>query len=276
MERNFSQFCEKFLELSEAGTPMIVVTQVSQRGSAPQDIGSRMIVGKGGEILFGTVGGGKIEAHCLKLASEFLSSKEHIENQTFTWNLQKDIGMTCGGEVSMFFEIHRSVDRWEVAVFGAGHISQELIPLLLRLDCHITVADQREEWLARLPVSKRLKKVCTPDLASVVDSLSDSTFIASMTMGHASDVPVLVRALTVRNFPYVGVIGSVAKRNRIEKDLLELGVPQERLKEFFCPMGESFGRNAPAEIALSVASQLLKRRDHVTGHVSSGEDLSQN
>lgn len=44
MERNFSQFCEEFLRLTENGTPMVLVTQVSQRGSAPQDIGSRMIV----------------------------------------------------------------------------------------------------------------------------------------------------------------------------------------------------------------------------------------
>lgn len=262
MERNFGRFCEEFLRLSESNVPMVVVTQVSQRGSAPQDIGSRMIVGKSGEILFGTVGGGKIEAHCLKLAREFLNSKDHVDNQSFTWNLQKDIGMTCGGEVTMFFEIHRPLDRWEIAVFGAGHISQELIPLLLRLDCHITVADQREEWLAKLPESRRLKKICSPDLASVVDTLSDNTFIASMTMGHASDVPVLVRALTVRNFPYVGVIGSIAKRNRIEKDLSEMGVTSERLKEFYCPMGEDFGRNAPAEIALSVAAQLLKFRDN--------------
>lgn len=262
MEKNFAQFCEIFLRLTESSSPMVVVTQVSQKGSAPQDIGSRMIVGKGGEILFGTVGGGKIEAHCLKLATEFLGSKEHVENQSFTWNLQRDIGMTCGGEVTMFFEVHRPRDRWEIAVFGAGHISQELVPLLLRLDCHLTVADQREEWLAKLPSSPRIKKICTADLASVVDTLPDSAFIASMTMGHASDVPVLVRALTVRNFPYVGVIGSLAKRNRIEKDLLELGVQKERLSEFHCPMGEDFGRNAPAEIALSVAAQLLRFRDH--------------
>lgn len=263
MERNFGQFCEEFLRLSESHTPMVVVTQVSQRGSAPQDIGSRMIVGNKGELLFGTVGGGKIEAHCLKLATEFLQSNEHVENQSFTWNLQKDIGMTCGGEVTMFFEIHKPMDRWEIAIFGAGHISQEFIRVLLRLDCHLTVVDQREDWLAKLPESRRLKKICTNDLASVVDTLPDNTFITSMTMGHASDVPVLVKALTNRHFPYVGVIGSVAKRNRIEQDLLEKGVPKGRLKEFHCPMGESFGRNAPAEIALSITAQILKKRDHL-------------
>jgi xanthine dehydrogenase accessory factor len=263
MERNFGQFCEAFLRLTESNTPMVVVTQVSQRGAAPQDIGARMIVGKNSEILFGTVGGGKIEAHSLKLATEYLNSKEHVENQSFTWNLQKDIGMTCGGEVTMLFEIHRPQDKWEVAVFGAGHISQELVRVLLRLDCHITVADQREEWLAKLPESQRLKKICTPDLAAVVDTLPENTFITSMTMGHATDMPVLVRALTKKNFPYVGVIGSAAKRNRLEQDLAGLGVPEARLKEFFCPMGEDFGRNAPAEIALSIAAQLLKTRDSV-------------
>ncbi len=263
MEQNFSRFCEKFLRLSESNTPMVVVTQVSQRGAAPQDIGSRMIVGKNSEILFGTIGGGKIEAHCLKVATGYLDSKEHVENQSFTWNLQKDIGMTCGGEVTMFFEIHKPQDRWEVAIFGAGHISQELVRVLLRVDCHLTVVDQREEWLAKLPESKRLKKICTDDLASVVDTLFDSTFITSMTMGHATDMPVLVKALTHRHFPYVGVIGSVAKRNRLEQDLAERGVPEARLKEFYCPMGEEFGRNAPAEIALSIVAQLLKVRDHL-------------
>lgn len=262
MEKNFSQFCEEFLRLTESNTPMVVVTQTGFRGSAPNETGARMIAGKSGEILFGTVGGGKIEAHCLKLAVDFLNSKDHVENQSHTWNLQKDIGMTCGGEVTMFFEIHRPQDRWEIAIFGAGHISQELARVLLRLDCHVTVADQREEWLAKLPESKRLKKICTPDLASVVDTLPSNTFIASMTMGHASDVPVLVRALAQKHFPFVGVIGSIAKRNRIEKDLLEQGIVRERVNELHCPMGEDFGRNAPAEIALSVAAQLIKVRDH--------------
>jgi xanthine dehydrogenase accessory factor len=46
------------------------------------------------------------------------------------------------------------------------------------------------------------------------------------------------------------------------KDLQEKGISQERVKELHCPMGEDFGRNAPSEIALSVAAQLLKVRDH--------------
>ena len=67
------------------------------------------------------------------------------------WNLQKDVGMTCGGVVSMFFENMLPKARWKIAVFGAGHVSQELIPLLLKLDCDVSCADPLIYWLNKLP-----------------------------------------------------------------------------------------------------------------------------
>src|SRR5690606_8345474 len=146
MEQSYSAFCEKFLKLSEAHVPMVVVTQTHNRGSSPNNVGSRMIVGHEG-ILFGTIGGGKIEAKCRQVAQEYLNSTEPVPAKSFTWNLQKDIGMTCGGEVTMFFEVHGQKEKWNIAVFGAGHISQELVRLLLKLDCNLTVSDQRQEWL---------------------------------------------------------------------------------------------------------------------------------
>jgi xanthine dehydrogenase accessory factor len=262
MEQSFSVFCSEFLKLTESNTPMVVVTQTHYRGSAPQDVGARMIVGTDG-ILFGTVGGGKVEKRCIDMAQEFLQSKEPVVSQSFTWNLQKDIGMTCGGEVTMFFEIHRPKDRWNIAIFGAGHISQEFTRLLLLLDCDITVVDERPEWINKLPENKRLKKICQPNMAEIVDGLKDTAFLASMTMGHATDTPILARALLTRNFPYVGVIGSYAKRNRIESELKELGVHDSKVKSFHCPMGEDFGRNSPVEIAFSITAQMLKVRDHL-------------
>jgi xanthine dehydrogenase accessory factor len=43
------------------------------------------------------------------------------------------------------------------------------------------------------------------------------------------------------------------KRNRLEQEL--------QRKDFHCPLGEDFGSNAPAEIALSMIAQLLRERD---------------
>ena len=42
------------------------------------------------------------------------------------WNLQRDIGMTCGGLVKLFFEVYNRND-WHVVVFGAGHVAQALV-----------------------------------------------------------------------------------------------------------------------------------------------------
>ena len=92
-------------------------------------------------------------------------------------------------------------------------------------------------------------------------SLPDSTFLLAMTMGHATDRPVLRRALMERNFPFIGVIGSAAKAEILRSELVADGVPAERALGFHCPVGLDFGTNHPHEIAISIAAQLLSERD---------------
>jgi xanthine dehydrogenase accessory factor len=84
-----------------------------------------------------------------------------------------------------------------------------------------------------------------------------------MTKGHASDRPVLQRALAERTFPYLGAIGSAAKAIVLRRELVAHGLTLERAEKFFCPIGEDFGSNHPYEIALSIAAQLLKIRDQI-------------
>jgi xanthine dehydrogenase accessory factor len=82
-------------------------------------------------------------------------------------------------------------------------------------------------------------------------------------MGHATDRPILRRALMEREFPYIGVIGSDSKAEILRRDLLADGVPPEKASGFHCPVGLDFGTNHPHEIALSIAAQLLSERDKV-------------
>lgn len=260
MENSLEQFCEKFIDLKKEEKNFVVVTMTNVRGSAPQNIGAKMIFGSEG-IIFGTVGGGKIENHCIKVAKELLELEEYVPPKSYTWNLQKDIGMTCGGEVSFMFENVVQSSRWNIAIFGAGHISQQLTRTLLNLNCYLKVIDNRKEWLDKLPASPRLVKVHNEEMKDEVPKLDDGTFVALMTMGHAKDVPILYQALESRNFPYLGVIGSKAKRNVMEKELKEMGLTQERIESFICPLGEDIGSNSPAEIAISITAQLLKYRD---------------
>jgi xanthine dehydrogenase accessory factor len=241
--------------------PFVLVTLVEALGSTPQDAGAKMLVTSKG-IHSGTVGGGKVEVAALKLAAEFLEKGE-AKPRFLSWTLKGDVGMTCGGSVKFYFEPHFGSGPWNIAVFGAGHIAQALIPVLAPLPCAITCTDPRPEWIERLPRASNLRAIQSESPESLVPSLPDGTFVLVMTMGHATDRPILRRALTERNFPFIGVIGSHAKADILRRELVAEGVTAEQASRFHCPVGLEFGTNHPHEIALSIAAQLLSERDRI-------------
>lgn len=245
---------EHVTEVTQKRIDHVVVTLVNARGSAPQEVGAKMLVTKDG-LRYGTVGGGKIEAFCINKAVEMLTNKSTPEMGTY--NLQKDIGMTCGGEVSLFFET-QFFSTWSVAVFGAGHVSQELCRIMQTWSCQVQVFDNRSEWIEKLPNSFNIKKILSENISSHVDSLPDGTFLMSLTQGHAADVPVLEKALKQHTrFAFLGVIGSKMKGEKIRGELRQRGVSEDALLRLHCPIGLDFGDNTPPEIAVSIAAQLL-------------------
>jgi len=249
-------FFEALNELMAREEPLVAVTVVDTMGSVPQDRGAKMIVTREG-LRFGTVGGGKVETKAIAEAQAMLNGEG--ENTKFVqWRLAQDVGMTCGGVVKLFFEAH-NVGKWRVAIFGAGHVANALITLLVHFDCQIICMDPREEWLSKLPRSPKLTTIQTADMPSMVKTLPDDAFVVLMTMGHATDAPILIEILRTRAFPYVGVIGSDAKANILRRDLAAAHVDGD----FHCPIGIEIGTNHPYEIALSAIAQLIQTRDAI-------------
>lgn len=245
---------EQLKTTSDARQDHVIVTLVNARGSAPQEVGAKMLVTKEG-LRYGTVGGGKIEAYCLKKSMDMLMAKAPPEMGTY--NLQKDIGMTCGGEVSVFFDT-QFFSSWFVAIFGAGHVSQELCRVMQTWACQVQVFDTRKEWLDKLPDSFNIKKIHTDNMAQHVANLPQGTFLMSLTQGHAADVPVLEAALNQHtHFKFLGVIGSRLKGEKIKSELRQRGIPDLALQRLHCPIGLDFGDNTPPEIAISIAAQIL-------------------
>jgi xanthine dehydrogenase accessory factor len=244
-------------ELREKHESFVLVTQVSSRGSAPQDPGAKIVVTKDG-LKAGTIGGGKVEGAAIKKALEILQSQEELEPELVNWNLQKDIGMSCGGEVTVLFE-HCHFKHWPIVIFGAGHVSQAVTRLLSKLNCSVTCIDHRPEWVEKL---EGIKSIIAPEPRKVVKNFPENAFFLSMTMGHAHDVPILHEIfLTHPNCPYVGVIGSDVKGIKIKRELKELGVSEAFLSKLRVPVGLPVGSNDPWEIAISIAAELLQVRD---------------
>nr|WP_295903315.1 XdhC family protein [uncultured Bdellovibrio sp.] len=260
---NFEDFLGAMSALQKKGKTFVVVTLVKQIGSSPQEVGARAIISADG-LEYGTVGGGKVENRAIQEAKKMITEKTHY---LFTdWNLQKDIGMTCGGVVSFFFELFEQEHPFHVAVFGAGHIAQEFVRLLLKLDCKVSCFDPRREWLDKLPTSSKLTTLCTEDMAGEVTKLPERSFVTLMTMGHGTDLPVLIETMKHRDrFSYVGNVGSHQKYLRLRNDLKQAGIPEDVIEKFYCPMGEDFGGNSPVEIAFSIIAQILRTKDQIFG-----------
>lgn len=243
-------------QLIDHGTSFVVVTLISARGSVPQETGAKIIVTSDGRF-YGTIGGGRVEMAAITLAQEILNEQKSVPPRLVTWNLQKDIGMSCGGECTFLFE-HFKQNRWPIVIFGAGHVSQALIGILKTLNCQITCVDPRPEWIKGL---SGINAICHPSPKDLVKTFDPQSFFICLTMGHAYDLEILPEIYNhAPKAPYVGVIGSEVKGIRIKRELKELGVSDEFLEQLKVPMGLPLGSNEPPEIAISIAAQLLAIR----------------
>ena len=288
-------FVEKLAELSAAGRAFVSVTLVETVGSTPSDAGTKMLVDETG-LVFGTVGGGRVENKSIQHAQEILHQSMNGADaataaasntcQLVEWNLQRDVGMTCGGVVKLLFEAYNFRD-WRIVVFGAGHVAQSLVRLLLLLECRVVCIDPREDWLAKLPQSPKLRAIRLAEPRDFVPQLRPEDFVLCMTMGHKTDRPILQAILercldqqsgvgnqesekqpsatpppsAFRLPPYLGVIGSQAKRKVLVRELTEAGIAQESTEAIRCPIGLPLGTNQPGEIAVSIAAELIQCRD---------------
>ena len=259
MSRFMNDYVAKAQELASQGVSFVTVTLVQPEGHVPQDIGAKAIVTHSG-LVFGTVGGGRLEARAIVHAGEMLrrsvSPKDITVPELKRYDLQQDLGMVCGGAATLFYEVS-SNRRWQIAVFGAGHVAQAVVPLLSTFNCNLWCLDPRREWLDKIAEHPNLKKIHSVDLPGEVSKLPEDVYYLCLSQGHATDLPIVREILKRERVPYLGVIGSVPKARTLRATLMEEGFLEERVRGIFCPVGLEIGSNAPAEIAVSIAAQLL-------------------
>lgn len=146
-----------------------------------------------------------------------------------------------------------------VYLFGAGHVSMQVARITTMLEFNTVVIDDRAEFLTpqRFPE-------CSLMLVDSLDHLpvlpvDSNSYLLIITRGHANDEAVLRWAMG-RQAGYVGMIGSTHKRDRIYNNMVRDGYAMEQLAEVHSPIGLEIGGQTPAEIAVSIAAQLVQCR----------------
>ncbi len=157
------------------------------------------------------------------------------------------------------------IDRPTVYLFGGGHVSQQLAPLVAMAGFGLVVADDRPEW-ANLERFPQAGEIWNDPLDTILDSreLGPGAFIVIITRGHLFDKEVLAQALR-QKAAYVGMIGSRRKRQLIYQALRDEGFNEAQLEAVHSPIGLDIGAETPEEIAISIAAELVAVRSGKEG-----------
>ncbi|MCL1835103.1 MAG: XdhC family protein [Oscillospiraceae bacterium] len=331
---------DSIINALDSGQPVALVGVIASSGSTPRGAGALMAVFADGRTA-GTIGGGAVEYEAAGQAMKLFDTKEsRIASYSLSRNDVADLGMICGGDVTVFYEyldfedsrcrdlysyarsaLDRNDNAWlvrrfeggmpvetavydsgglrfasatteedvkqffgsapiltggevqyyveplvragRVFVFGGGHVAQELVPALARVGFSVVVYEDREEFA---------KKELFPDAADVIlhdfgkiyekVALSSADYVVIMTRGHQKDFEVLDQTLRTPA-RYVGCIGSSKKLAATKQRLADASVPESAFENLYCPIGLQIKAETPAEIAVSVAAEMiLFRAEH--------------
>jgi xanthine dehydrogenase accessory factor len=241
--------------LLEEGRPFVLATVIASQGSTPQKPGSKMAVLENGAVR-GTVGGGAIEKQIVDAALALLADAT-AQTRVLDTHLTHDLGMCCGGRMTVFLEKHGAAPS--LYVFGAGHVAKEVAALASHVGFRVSVVDERAEWLTaeRFPTSTR--RLEPPEVVAKALTGGEDVYACVVTHDHPLD-QACVEALVRKRLAWLGVIGSRRKAERLRRRLEAAGFTEEETGRFESPMGVEIGARTPAEIAVSIVARLIAVR----------------
>ncbi len=155
----------------------------------------------------------------------------------------------------VFVAIHNPPLR--LIVVGAVHITQALLPMARLAGYDPVVIDPRETFAseARFPGERILHD--WPDEAVQALGLDKRTALVLLTHDPKLDDPALVEALRSGCF-YIGALGSTRTHAKRVTRLQEAGFSEDEIARIHGPIGLDLGASGPAEIAVSILSEMVK------------------
>ena len=324
---------EALTRLTGEGQDCVLVSAVGGSGSVPRKVRAHMIVTEAGRLC-GTVGGGAVEGRAIVLAKQLLARGESaLETFVLHENDAQNLGMICGGEVTLHFKYVSAADRnmaalagraaalfktaqraWlvicldtseislydgkrtegaplhdavlkqlglsaarfmcegtayyaeqlvspgHVYIFGGGHVAQALVPVLASVDFRCVILEDRAEFAdpALFPKAEAVRLIAQSEWKTQLH-IQPEDCVCIMTRGHENDLACQTFALHTPAY-YLGVIGSRRKVAAANERLREMGFSEEALARLHTPIGLPIGAQTPAEIAVSIAAEMIQCR----------------
>lgn len=147
-----------------------------------------------------------------------------------------------------------------VAVFGAGEVAVVLARIVRELGMRVVIVDARARYAtrARFPDADELR-VGDPGAAAAEIPHPANTLVVIVSHDYKFELPVLREVLRAP-VRYIGLMSSRRRGEQLRAFLAGEGFTPEELARIQTPIGVAIGARTPAEVALSIAAELVARR----------------
>nr|VFK34754.1 MAG: xanthine dehydrogenase accessory factor [Candidatus Kentron sp. MB]VFK76925.1 MAG: xanthine dehydrogenase accessory factor [Candidatus Kentron sp. MB] len=147
-----------------------------------------------------------------------------------------------------------------IYIIGGGHVGLALSRVLATLDFYIVILDERTD-ADTFNNNRYANEKITVSYEEIAQHIPDGeqNHAVIMTPDHRADKLVL-RELLPKKLHYLGMMGSSRKVREVFDQLREEGVSPEKLQGIHAPIGLPIKSHTPAEIAISIAAEIIACR----------------
>jgi xanthine dehydrogenase accessory factor len=253
LKEDFLKIYREVLKVREDGSEGILASIISTDGTSLPGQDLKAFYRRSGEKIGSLLGSQKLDERIVKEMERLLRMKSldvmilSSSETTHPWT---------GIEILL----EPVFSEPTVYIFGAGHISQQLAPLIQKVHFKVVVIDDREMF-ANKELFPDADEVIVTELEKAFEHLTidQSSYIIIVTRGHLYDGLILAEAVKTKAH-YIGMIGSKKKIQTLYKNLAKEGIPESLLKRVHAPIGLDIGSETPEEIAVSIVAQLIQEK----------------
>ncbi len=254
---------EKQLAVQKSRTAYAELTVAETEGVSAYRIGKKMLLLEDGTT-FGTVGGGGVERQVLVDAMQAIRDRKSFY-KWYEHNADgEDIGLGCAYKAGLLVEVFNP--KPQLVVCGAGHVGGAILRLAKILSFETILVDNR-------PASQIQEKIDLADVFVPCDTyeegvanknILDGAYYVCCASLHSQDKSALKGALK-KPFTYIGMLGSVQKREDIFGQLQEEGYSKELFERVYTPVGLDICDMSPEEVAFSIFAEILMVKNKSNG-----------
>ena len=149
----------------------------------------------------------------------------------------------------------------EVYVIGGGHVGRALCEILSFLDFEIHQLDHRASLntMENNPFAAHKSVIDYNEVDQYIPEGPD-VYVVIMSFGYRTD-EIILRRLLGKKFRYIGMMGSKKKVKMMFDQFIAEGIDPALLQELHTPIGIDINSETAYEIAISVASELIKLKN---------------